>query len=122
MARERGLRLVCDALGEGCPVPNDLLHCQRTDDRAQGPGEGLLGEGLDLPLLGEEALGGRPDRVLVAPDLDQRHTVEVELDALAGDRPADLDHDPTARQIQDMQPLHERHDEDAPTHDDLLPG
>ena len=21
-----------------------------------------------------------------------------------------------------MQPLHERHDEDAPTHDDLLPG
>ena len=67
-------------------------------------------------------MGRRADRVFVAADLDEGNPVEVELDALARDGAADLDHDPAAGEVQDVQALDERHDENAATHDDLLPG
>ena len=48
LAGQRGLGLVGHPLGERRPVADDLLDRQAADDRAQGAGEHLLGEGLDL--------------------------------------------------------------------------
>jgi hypothetical protein len=120
LAGQRRLRLVGDALREGRAVADDLLHRQRSDDRAQRAREGLLRERLDLLLLAEEALGGGADRVLVAPDLDDRDALDVQLDALAGHGVADGDHDAARGEVEHVQPLDERHDEDAAAHDHLL--
>ena len=83
---QRALGLVGDALREGGPVADDLLDGEAADDRAQRTGEHLLGEGLDVGLLAEEPLRTEPDLVGVAADLDDGDAVEVELDALPGDR------------------------------------
>jgi len=62
LAGERGLRLLGDPLRERRAVTDDLLHRHRADDRAQCAREHLLREGLDLLLLGEEALAGSAER------------------------------------------------------------
>src|SRR5690606_17188209 len=71
-------------------------------------------------LLGKEALGTQSDLVRIATDLDDRDAVEVELDALAGDRAPDLHRDPTAGQVHRGELLDERDDEDTAAEDDLL--
>ena len=78
------------------------------DDRAQRAGQHLLGERLDVVLLAEEPLGGEPDLVGVAADLDDRDALDVQLDALAGDRAADLHRDAAAGQVEGGELLHER--------------
>ena len=121
LAGERVLRLVGHPLREGRAVADDLLDGQAADDRAQRAGEHLLGERLDVLLLGEEPLGGEPDLVGVAADLDDRDALDVELDALAGHRAADLHRDAAAGEVHGGELLHERHHEGAAAEDHLLP-
>ena len=71
-------------------------------------------------LLAEEALGREPDLVGVAADLDDRHALHVELDALAGDGAADLHRDAPRGEVERGELLDERDDEDAAAEDDLL--
>ena len=73
-------------------------------------------------LLAQEPLGGGADGVLVAADLDDRDAVEVELDALPGHGSADLHRDAARGQVEGGEALHERDDEHAAAHDDLLAG
>ena len=122
LAGQRALGLVGHALREGRAVADDLLDGQATDDRAQRTGEHLLGEGLDVGLLAEEALRAEPDLVGVAAHLHDRDAVEVELDALPRDRAADLHRDPAAGEVHRGELLDQRDDEDAAAEDDLLAG
>ena len=73
----RVLGLLGDRAGERRPVPDDLLDGEPADDRAQRAGQHLPGEVVDLVLLVQEPLGGGPDRVLGAADLDDRHALQV---------------------------------------------
>ena len=99
LAGQGVLRLVGHPLGERRAVADDLLDGQAADDGAQRAGEHLLGERLDVLLLAQEPLGGQPDLVGVAADLHDRDALDVELDALAGHRAADLHRDPPAGEV-----------------------
>ena len=59
----------------------------------------------------------RPGDVVTAYD---GHTIEVQFHALAGDGATDLHHDATAGEVENVEALDERHDEDAAAHDHLL--
>ena len=85
---QRVLGLLGDGRGERGPVADDLLDGQPADDRAQRAGEHLAGERVDALLLVQEPLGGGPDRVLGAADLDDRDALQVGADALLADRAA----------------------------------
>ena len=122
MTGQGGLGLVGHPLGEGGAVTDDLLHGKTTDDGSERAREGLLGERLDLLLLHQEALCGGTDGVLVAPHLDDCDAVEIQFDALTGNRVADLHHDAAAGQVEHVQTLDQGNHEDSAAHDDLLAG
>lgn len=114
------LRLLGDLAGEGGPVPDDVLHGHPADDRAQRAGQHLLGEADDAVLLHQEPLRRGPDRVLRAADLDDRDAFEVGLHPAQRHRAAHGDRDVPGGEVEREPLLHERHDEHAAAHHDLL--
>ena len=82
-ALEVGVGLLADALLEPLLVAVQLLDGEGADDAAQVTGHGLLDGALDLLRRdAQEALRGTPHVVDVAGDLDLRHGLHVDGDAL----------------------------------------
>src|SRR5690606_27007691 len=122
LAGQAVLGLLGHGGGEGGPVADDLLDGQPPDDGPERAGQHLTGEDVDLVLLAEEALGGGPDELLAAADLDDRDALERAADAVGRHRGGHRHADLAAGQVDDVEPLDEGHDEDAGAHDDLLAG
>ena len=99
--REVALRRVLDLLQQLLAVHDQLLDRQRADDGAERALEDVLDDRIDLLVAGvQEALGGVADRVHVAPDLERGDALDVDLDALAGDRVRQLDADLARGQLE----------------------
>ena len=82
-----------DLLLELLPVVVQLLDGQRADDRAERALEDVLDDRVDLVLALHEPLGGGPDGLLVAADLERGDALDGDLDALlvTGVRELDVD-------------------------------
>ena len=106
-----------DLLGQPVAFANDLLDGQRTDDRAQVPGEHPSDQLFHLVLLGQEPARRIGDRGLIVTDLECGDRLDVQPDAL--DRDAILDDlgDPQ-RQRQCARLAEDRQYKDAPAGDD----
>ena len=83
---ERRLGLFGYLASECGSILHDLFHRESADDRAQRTGEHLLRERLNLVLLTEEPLRGRPNGIFGAANLHDRYPLEGALDALSGYR------------------------------------
>ena len=79
----RGLR---DGLLEAVAVGDELLDRQRSGDRTERALEHLLDHGLDLAVrLADEPLGGGPQTLRLAGDLEHGLSRDEHADALLGD-------------------------------------
>ena len=118
--RQVALGGVLHLLEQLLAVADQLLDGQGADDGAQRALEHVLDDGVDLLVLGvQEALGGVPQRLHVAADLEGRHTLDLHLDALAGDRILELDGDLPGGQLQPPDPVPDRDHEGAAADHDL---
>ena len=83
--REIALRRILDRLLELLTIEVQLLDGQRADDGTERALEHVLDDRVHLLVAGfEEALGGVSDRFVVGADLERRHALHCDLDALAG--------------------------------------
>ena len=118
--REVALGRVLHLLEELLAIADQLLDRQRADDRAQRSFEHVLDDRVDLLGLGvEEPLGGVPERLDVAADLERGHALDLDLDALAGHGVGQLHVDLARGQLERADPVDEREDERAAADDDL---
>jgi hypothetical protein len=116
---ERGLGLLGDRRGERRPVLDDLLDGEATDDGAQLP-RGPPGEGLDLRCWVRNRCAAARIASSLPPTLTIATPSRSALMPWVDTAPRIADGDPPARQVHDVQLLHEGQDEDARAHDDLL--
>ena len=70
--------------GQLLPLGDDLLDRHRADDRPQVAGEDPAGQHRHLVLVGQEALAGVDDALVVVADLERDHRPDVQRDALLG--------------------------------------
>src|SRR5712691_4522282 len=98
---EVALGRVLYLLQELLAVADQLFDCQRADDRAQRPFENVLDDRVDLFGLGvEESLGRVAEGLDVAADLERGHALDLNLDALACHRVAELHVDLASGELQ----------------------